>query len=191
MKTASQDNPQANGTPFPGRLAFYHPNREGTGTALRVELRLNRTRGDRYDCFFLDMAQQQSREGQPPAAHPSFDWAHRATVKLDVADICEWLLVLEGRKDRVGGPRAQGLFHQAGDATTLIDFQRNRERGGYSFGLSRKTKAGEQVFRGRILLSDAEAIGIRCIFQTGLFFLVCHRSLFPCGPSQVSGQRSA
>ncbi len=176
MKTATEETRREPTGPYPGRLTLYHPNREGSGTALRLELRLSRRRDDRYDCFFLEMARQKPSEerGRGPAR---FDWQNRATVKLDFADICEILLVLEGRKERAGGARANGIYHENGGANTLIDVRRDAERGGIGVGLSKKTKGGEQLFRGRLLLSEAEALGLRCVFQSGLFFMVYHGSL--------------
>lgn len=163
---------------YPGRLTFYHPNAKGTGGAARFELRLNGGGNDRYDCFFLDMARQLiPAEGRSSGGPAAFDWARRATVKLDFADICELLLVLEGRKDRAGAAGANGIFHQAGDSTTLIEFRRDAERNGYWLSVSRKTKQGESVFRGQMLLTEAEAVGLRCVFQTGLFFMVFHQNL--------------
>lgn len=167
---------------YPGRLTFYHPNAKGSGVAARFELRLNGGGNDRYDCFFLDMARQLApAEGRAAGGPAAFDWARRATVKLDFADICELLLVLEGRKERAGANGGNGIYHQAGDSTTLIEFRRDAERHGYLLGVSRKTKHGESVFRGQMLLTDAEAIGLRCVFQTGLFFMVFHQNLRPRG----------
>jgi len=165
---------------YPGRLTFYHPNGKGGGAAARFELRLSDGADDRYDCFFLDMARQAApAEGRTPGAPAAFDWARRATVKLDFPDVCELLLVLEGRKERAGGAKGNGIYHQIGETTTLIEFRRDAERNGYLLGVSRKTRAGEPVFRGQLLLTEAEAIGLRCVFQTGLFFMVFHENLRP------------
>lgn len=154
------------------RLALYHPTGAGTGAALQLELRLNRPGEDRYDCFFLDMAVQKSastREGDKrvPA---TFDWENKLTVKLDFADICELLIVLEGRADRVGGQR-NGLYHESSKCSTVISFQKSTDKAGYFLGLSRKAKEGGQVARVQIVMSEAEAIGLRCLLQAGIFFM--------------------
>ena len=60
MGATGQRQAGAADKPRTGRLMFYHPNSKGTGTALQLELRLNRGAEDRYDCFFLEMAQQKS-----------------------------------------------------------------------------------------------------------------------------------
>lgn len=154
------------------RLALYHPAGTGTGSALQLELRLNRAGEDRYDCFFLELAAQKSaagREGERrvPA---TFDWENKLTVKLDFADVCELLSVLEGREERVGGQR-NGLYHEHSQASTVISFQKSKEKAGYFLGLSRKGKENGQVARVQMLLSETEAIGLRCLFQSGLFFM--------------------
>jgi hypothetical protein len=122
--------------------------------------------------WFVEMAAQKSaarREGggMVPA---TFDWNSKITVKLNFMDIAEMLTVLEGRALRVGGER-NGLFHANGGGNTLISFQRNAEQGTYYFGLSCKRGKDEAPQKLGIMLSDAEATGLRCLFQTGLFFL--------------------
>ena len=106
----------------------------------------------------------------------SFDWEHKLTVKLDFTDICEMLAVLEGRVDKVGGARS-GLFHQNGNSSTVISLQR-AEKGGYYVGLSKKNGDSGAVTRVNITLSEAEAIGLRSIFQAGLFFITFHTHIF-------------
>lgn len=163
---------------YPGELTLYHPNRKGTGSALRLQFRLNRQTGDRYNCFFLEMARQV--EGSTPAggggsAPARFDWRRRTTVKLGFADVCRLLAVLEGKASEVGG---NGLYHQTTKANTLIAFRRMTEPEGYYLAVSRKTSDGAGNSRCHILLSEAEGIGLRCLFQFGLFFMTFHADLF-------------
>ena len=163
--------------PMNSALVLYHPNGKGTGSALQLELRLNRGGEDRYDCFFLEMALQKSaaangKDGRTPA---TFDWAAKATVKMDFTDICELLTVLEGRAEQAGGQR-NGIYHESGNTNTVIGFKKNPD-GGYFVGVSRKDKQGNQVFKGHMLVSEAEAIGLRCVMQSGLFFMTFHRNL--------------
>jgi hypothetical protein len=162
-----------------GRLVLYHANATSTGMAVRFELRLNREGEDRYDCFFLEMAHQKKAEAGGGGETGRFDWERKATVKLDFADLCEFLLVLEGQRDAAGG--RNGLYHQVPGASTLIAFKRTMEPDGsrYLLGLSKKAKDGAQIFKGHIVLSEAEALGLRCILQTGLFFLMFNSSLQP------------
>ena len=167
------------------KLVFYHPAASGSGVALQVGPRVNRREGDRYNCFFFEMAAQKEsavREGEKRAV-ASFDWENKLTVKLDFGDLCEILLVLEGTQDKVGGAKT-GIYHDTGRANTVISFGRMAEKGGYSFGLSRKDKESGQVTRLSIGLSEAEAIGLRCIIQAGLFFLTFHTHLFAGAPEE-------
>jgi hypothetical protein len=69
------------------------------------------------------------------------------------------------------------LYHQTNDVSTLIAFRRALERPGYFLAVSRKQNGGAHLFKGHILLTEAEGIGLRCIFQTGLFFMAFHASL--------------
>jgi hypothetical protein len=162
------------------KLAFYHPNSAGNGVAMQLEPRINRKEDDRYNCFFLELAAQKTaatRNGEKKAP-ATFDWEHKLTVKLDFTDICEILTVLEGRVEKAGGQR-NGLYHQNGASCTLITFQKNTEKGGYLVGLSKKGQQDGQAIRLHICLSESEAIGLRCIFQTSLFFLTFHRTIYP------------
>ena len=167
---------------YPGRLTYYHPNGKGTGAAARLELRLNAAAEDRYDCFFLELAPQSAPGGGRGGTPAQFDWAHRATVKLDLPDLCELLLVLEGRKACAGGARGNGLYHQTGEQNTLIEFRHDAGRSGYLLGVSRKPKNGGPIFRVQLLLTETDAIGLRCVIQTGLFFMVFHENLRPRRP---------
>ena len=164
---------------IPGRLTFYHPTARGTGSAMQLELRLNRAGEDRYDCFFLDLARQktaaaaQADGSRTPA---SFDWAAKLTVKLDFADLCEFLMVLDGRQAQAGGER-NGLYHGNGGASTMISFRRSEEPKGYQVGLSKKPADGGEPARAQILLGEAEALGLKHVLQTALFFMTFHVNL--------------
>lgn len=166
---------------MPGRLTYYHPNARGTGTAMQLELRLNRAGEDRYDCFFLELARQKTAPSAPAATDgrrmpASFDWAAKLTAKLDFADVCEFLMVLEGRQPQAGGDR-NGLYHGNGGGSTLISFRRSEEPKGYHVGLSKKGADGAEAVRAQILLGDAEALGLRHVLQTSLFFMTFHANL--------------
>ncbi len=172
-------------TPMPmqrqSRLTFYHPSQKGGGAALRFDLRLNRGGEDRYNCFFLEMANQNGVGGQEGGRRrpASFDWENKVVVKLDFLDVSEFLAVLEGRRPQAGDGQ-NGMYHSSADASTLISFRKHNEREGYALSLSKKKKDGAQLFKGHILLSEAEATGLRCVFQTALFF-------FAFGPESVKG----
>ncbi len=166
-------------TDYKGRsICFYHPNGRGSGSALRVEPRVNRHDEDRYNCFFIEMATQKSTaKGDRSAGDfATFDWDNKITVKLGFLDICEMIIVLEGRAPHVGGGR-KGLYHASGTSNTLISCSRDAERGTYYLSLSRKRKGDIEAQRIGIGLSEAEATGLRCLFQTGLFFVTFSSAL--------------
>lgn len=168
------------GTAWEQKLALYHPNSAGSGAALQLEPRLNRSPGDHYNCFFLDMASQKSasevRDGKRIPA--TFNWDRKLTVRLDYTDICELLAVLEGIQPQAGGKR-NGLFHSTGNGSTVISFQKNTDHGGYGLALSRKAIGDESAIRITMLLSEVEAVGLRALFKTGLFFVLFHTHLLP------------
>jgi hypothetical protein len=167
-----------NGKPLNGRLTIYHANGKGTGAAMRLELKLSRDGEERNSCFFLVMARQKTaatREGDQ-RRHATFDWENKATVKLGFSDVCELLMVLEGRQAQAGGTR-NGLYHETAQGNTLIAFKKSPEPAGYGVGISRKDKQGQEVFRGHLLLSEAEALGVQYLLRHGLFHMVFHASL--------------
>lgn len=153
-------------------IRFCHPNGKGTGSALRVEPRINRSGEDRYNCFFLEMAAQKSTAGGPGSNgdFATFDWDNKIVVKLGFLDISEILMVLEGRMAKVGGSRS-GLYHASQQGNTLISLARQDDRQNYLLSLSRKRNGESAAQRISIALSDVEATGLRCLFQTGLFFV--------------------
>lgn len=158
--------------PRPGRLAIYHANSKGTGAAMRLEFKVHRG-ADSSGCFFLEMAKQRSvaSRGEQGRTHATFAWDSKVTVKLGFTDICELLMVLDGRKEQAGSER--GLFHSSGQANTVIVLKKSADYGGgYLLGLSKKDNAGAQLFKEHIILSETEALGLRCIFQSSLFPMV-------------------
>lgn len=167
-----QSDSSEKSTDYKGRaIAFYHPNGKGTGSAMRLEPRINRDDRDRYNCFFMELAGQKTAANLKAGAGvpATFDWAGKITVKLGFLDVSEILTVLEGRNDNAGGSR-NGLYHAAGNGNTLISFQANREQRIYHLSVSKKNGA-ETPRKLGITLSEVEATGLRCLFQTGLFFV--------------------
>lgn len=188
MQTSQTATGRDGGAHARGRVAFYHPNGKGTGTALQVELRISRNGEDRYNCMFFEMARQKTaavktENGRKPA---TFDWESKVTVKLEFTDICELLTVLEGKADHAGGAH-DGIYHEAGNANAIIAFKRNTEPPGYLFGISKRTKAGEPLFRGQLVLGEAEAIGLRCLLQSSLFHMTLGSAVAGNGGTAACG----
>jgi hypothetical protein len=170
MSTTSTDSPVR---PWTGRLAFYHPTQSGGGAAARLEF--HPARPDRDGCFFLEMARQKTvparNENGRQAA--TFDWENKITVKFGLSDVSSLLLVLEGRCEQAGNGRG-GLFHDTVESNTVINLRRQAEpAAGFALEISRKSKRVEgEVQRMRVVLTEGEAIALRCIFQSAVFPLV-------------------
>ena len=120
----------------------------------------------------MEMAQQKTTAsgGKNDRTPATFDWEHKATVKLGFMDACEILAVLQQKQPSVGS-NGKGLYHVNGEMDTLIGLRTNTERKGYTVGISRKDKQGNQVFKGHFLLSPTEAIGLEAIFSAALFHM--------------------
>jgi len=166
-------------------ICYYHPTLKNSGSAMRLEMRVNRPGEEWYNCFFLELASQKTalaRDGEKRAA-ATFDWENKITVKLDFLDICEFLTVLEGKAAQVGGARG-GLYHATRAGNTLISFKHDADKASFAVGLSRKLD-GAEAQRLHIQLSQVEATGLRCILQYGLFMLNFGAEMFGAMPGST------
>lgn len=152
------------------KLVFYHPNGKGTGCAVQFELRA--ATGDRDGALFAAFANQKSvaggggGEGGRQAA--TFGWGEKITVKLKFPDICQLLPVLEG--SAASANSGKGLFHDAGETSTVIHMSRVAEPvPGVAFEVSKKRKNGADApQRARILFTETEALGLARLFAAML-----------------------
>lgn len=159
-----------------GQLRFYHPNGKGTGTALQLELRLNRRSEDRYNCFFLETARQVAVRTGKDNGFARFDWAGKITTKLAFLDVCAFLNVLEGQCDGIG-PDGKGLYHQTPTSNTLIGLSREKEAGdGVMLRVSRKDRSRGDPMRMSMRLSACEATGLRHVLTSGMIYLALWRA---------------
>jgi hypothetical protein len=155
------------------RLSFYHANTKGSGAAIQLEEGSQPNGDERGVRLFLDMAHQKTvpSKGENGRVPATFDWAQKATVKLSPQDIFEFLAVLGGKKDQ-GGDERLGIYHDAGATNTAIVFKRDNESGGYGLSISKKDKEGNSAFRGYILLSEPEGLGLQVVLQAALVRMV-------------------
>lgn len=157
---------------YPGTLAFYHPNMNGNGSAVQFELKP--AIGNRDGWFFMVLAPQKT----PPTRNPdgarqaaTFDWANRMNVKLGINDICSMLLVLRGRIEQINS--GKGLFHDTPEASTVIHLRRGKDLPGCGLEVSRKAKQEQaEPVRMRLMLTEAEALGLALVFEQAMFLLV-------------------
>ncbi len=169
-EATTTENPEKATYSNQGRIAFYHANSKGTGAALRFEFKP--PSGRRNGCIFMEMAQQKTTAtgGQGKRTPATFDWESKATVKLGFMDTCEFLAVLQLKQPSLGA-NGKGLYHVNGDKDTVIGMRTNTERKGYTVGISRKDKQGQQIFKGHFLVSPTEAIGLEAILSAALFHM--------------------
>ncbi|MBM4144356.1 MAG: hypothetical protein FJ225_12300 [Lentisphaerae bacterium] len=175
--TANENSANAPDAARNGRLTFYHPTSGGTGSAARFELRLNRAGEQGYDCMFLELARQAAPASGTGSARQAarFDWQRKITAKLGFGDMCEFLAVLEARKDSAGGER--GIYHASKGANTIIAFRKRNDQPGFLLGLSRKNGASDQPEKAHVVLSDMEALGLGHVLRQALFHVAFHDSL--------------
>ena len=152
------------------RLAFYHANGKGTGSAAKFEV--VPASGDRDGAVFLTLALQKSvasgSSDQGNRQHATFDWTNRVTVKLNFGDLCQMLLVLKGQSATIA--EGKGLYHDSRVTTTLINLTRQTEpHPGLALEVSRKGKVeAESAARVRIVFGVAEAYGLGAVLEQSL-----------------------
>ena len=141
------------------KMLLYHANARGTGSALKMEM-LPAT-GEEEGCIMLAVA-DQCAVGDRRAATPTysrFDWDNRTIVKLGFTDLCHMLQVFRGECESIGD--GQGLVHRAKCGLTRITLRHLVEPiAGYSLELYRTSNDGKDESNARIILSDAEALGL-------------------------------
>ena len=95
----------------------------------------------------------------PNPVFPKFDWDGRLTVKLDFSDLTRIVQVLRGECESIED--GKGLYHRAPRFYTRIVLRHMVEpMVGYSLELYRTSNDGKEESNARIILSDAEALGL-------------------------------
>lgn len=159
------------------RLVFYHPNAKGSGCAVQFDLRP--ATSDREGCLFAAFAVQKSVAGgarpDAPRQAATFAWGEKITVKLNFSDVCQLLMVLEGRVPSACD--GKGLFHDAGETSTVIHLSRVAEPvPGFAFEVSKKRKnSADAPQRARILFTEPESLGLARLFASLLLPLAFGR----------------
>ena len=141
------------------RLAIYHANMRGTGSAITMEV--HPAHGAKSGCIMMSIACQSAAGGEdvPLAERNRFDWEGKITVKLDYLDLCKILQVLRGECEAIEDGR--GLYHATSKAVTRIRFRHMLEpTEGYSIDVSRTPRDGGKDSRACFLMSRAEATGV-------------------------------
>lgn len=171
---ASAPAPQKSYAPS---LVFYHPNSKGTGCAVQFDLQP--ATSEREGCLFAAFANQKSLAAGSRADSTrqaaTFGWNDKITVKLNFGDVCQLMLVLCGKVPSVAD--GKGLFHDAGETSTVIHMSRVADPvSGTAFEVSKKRKnSPDPAQRARILFTDAETFGLARLLDAALFPLAFGR----------------
>ena len=145
-------------------LTMYHPNGNGTGSAIRLEL--HPAHDETAGSIMATIATQLTGNctGSIPV-YPKFDWEGAITVKLDFTDISKMLQVFRGECESIEDGR--GLFHQSPRGTTKITLRHIVEPiNGYMLEVYRKTDSEDS--NARIFLSPYEALGLATAIESSM-----------------------
>jgi hypothetical protein len=145
-------------------LRLYRPSPKGTGTALKLEVRL----APQYHAkgyvesvdggVFLELARQAGQDG---AGNATFAWTEALRAKLGLADLTALLACLRAtwagweqlpgtKPDR---PSQRALFHKTEAGSTIIDY--SRVDGGAFLRIS---KSADQKVAHRLSMEDLIAV---------------------------------
>ena len=148
-------------------LTMYHPNCNGTGSALKLEL--HPAHDDTAGSIMATIATQLTiwnGLGAVPPVYPQFDWDGAITVKLDFTDICKMLQVFRGECESIEDGR--GLFHKSTRGTTKIMLRHLVEPiHGYMLEVYRNTHGSEDS-NARIFLAPYEALGLATAIESSM-----------------------
>lgn len=150
-------------------LSYYHPNARGTGCAVRFEL--HPAHDNVGGSIFATFARQRSVGGMNGGQRvfPSFDWANRICVKLDIADLSQMLEVFRGMLESMGD--GKGLFHSSENASTIIRLEHRIEPSpGYLFEVRRKAGSAEATSCG-LIFSPTEALGLSLAIEQSMGYI--------------------
>lgn len=111
--------------------------------------------------------------------HATFNWDAKITVKLDFVDICEFLMVLEGKVEQAGGRKGRTVSCNGGDQHNyrLQEEQRTGRLLPRAFKERYKRFSG---FQGAYSAQRGGRHGLRAVFQGGLFPLMFHGQMAFC-----------
>ena len=154
---------------FRPTLAFYHPNAQGTGAALKLEMHPAHDNTD--GSIWATMAPQTSianRRGPTPVfAH--FGWESSITVKLDFTDLTKMLMVFRGEAESIED--GKGLLHVTPKGSTKIILRHAIEPvNGYSLEFYRTSGGCDSSVR--IFLFANEALGLTKAIESS-FGVIC------------------
>ena len=147
-------------------LTMYHPNGNGTGSAIRLEL--HPAHDDTAGSIMATIATQLTTGDRLGSmlVYSRFDWEGAITVKLDFTDISKMLQVFRGECESLEDGR--GLFHKSTLGTTKITLRHIVEPiNGYLFEVFRSRRDGTDA-HAMIFLSPYEALGLATAIESSM-----------------------
>ena len=111
--------------------------------------------------FFLTVAKQS--DAKDDSGNATFKWKEDSeTVKLDLEELSEIMLVISNNKSHLGSSDGQtqkgkGLFHQTKDGNTIVKLYQIDGDNGITFGLEMSSKKSDKLFWSGQRITPAEA----------------------------------
>lgn len=155
------------------KLALYHPNAKGTGSAIILELYPATMNEDGHIlCVFAN----QLTVGNPTGAnltYSTFDWDNSLWVWLDFKDLCHILQVFRGECESINDGR--GLFKYCGDVINIVHLEHRVDPiPCYQLSITQRNKNGDDDRR-YFVITPAESLGI-CEAVSGSMYLIAFGS---------------
>jgi hypothetical protein len=127
---------------------------------------------DKTKNFFLTIAKQA--DGKDDNGNSIFQWKDQSeTVKLDLEELSEIMLVIHNKKPHLGmsdgqSNKGKGLFHQTKDGNTIVKLYQIDSNDGITFGLEISSKKTDWQFWAGQRITPAEA---------GVILIMCQRAI--------------
>ena len=165
------NQPAVNWTP---RLAFYHANQNGTGSALTVEM--SPATGTREGLVYMTIAPQDpapanvvtTATGKRCAA---LKWRNRICMKLTFTEAAEVAMALGGVTKELRHAGKTGFYHALRDTVTTMDMRQSEDRPGVFLAVSRTVKGEDGKQNCCFAFSPAEAYGLRLALEQSMSLL--------------------
>lgn len=142
------------------KLEFPKPKKDGSGSTAQLGY------SESANCVFMELAKQKE---DTTVTNARFDYDNKIIMKLGAVDICEMLVVLDGKKDSINNEK--GIFHQfekdGFKVTSGIRLKRNDPKYGGFFLEVGKNENGEKK-NVALRITDAESIMLSVILKTYL-----------------------
>lgn len=150
-------------------LAMMHPNANGTGSALTIEM--HPAHGSVDGSIYLRLASQKTvgKYENGYRVLPLFDRENEIGVRLDLFEVAQMLEVFRGYRESMAD--GKGLFHKSAKANTITSFEHRIEPvSGYYLHVSYK-EADDNPRRIGFFMTIAEALVISKAIAQSLMYL--------------------